>query len=40
MTHLMEVDADLLSTILIGGMSRAELPIPDKGVPGPDAGSR
>jgi arginine deiminase len=35
MAHLMEVDADLLSTILIGGMSRAELPIPDKGVLAP-----
>jgi arginine deiminase len=33
--HLMEVDADLLSTILIGGMSRAELPIADKGVLAP-----
>ena len=35
LAHLMEVDADLLSTILIGGMSRAELPIPDKGVLAP-----
>lgn len=35
MAHLMKVDADLLSTILIGGMSRAELPIPDKGVLAP-----
>ena len=35
LAHLMEVDADLLSTILIGGMSRAELPIPDNGVLAP-----
>lgn len=32
MAHLMEVDADTLSTILIGGLSRAELPVSDKGV--------
>jgi arginine deiminase len=32
MAHLMEVDADTLSTILIGGLSRAELPVADKGV--------
>jgi arginine deiminase len=31
----MEVDGDLLSTILIGGMSRAELPIAPKGVLAP-----
>ncbi len=35
LAHLMEVDADLLSTILTGGMSRAELPIPVKGVLAP-----
>jgi arginine deiminase len=35
MAHLMEVDADLLSTILIGGMSRAELPVAAKGVLAP-----
>ncbi len=29
---LMEMDAEKLSTILIGGMSRAELPIPEAGV--------
>ncbi len=33
--HLMEVGADLLATILIGGMSRAELPIPANGVLAP-----
>lgn len=32
LAHLMEVPGDLLSTILIGGMSRAEVPIPVKGV--------
>ena len=32
LAHLMEIDAHLLATILIGGMSRAELPIPAKGV--------
>jgi arginine deiminase len=35
LAHLMEVEADLLSTILIGGMSRVELPIPAKGVMAP-----
>jgi arginine deiminase len=35
LAHLMEVDADLLSTILIGGMSRAELPVAAKGVLAP-----
>jgi len=35
LAHLMEVDADLLSIILIGGMSRAELPIAPKGVLAP-----
>ena len=35
MAHLMEVSTDLLSTILIGGMSRAELPIASKGVLAP-----
>jgi len=30
--HLMEIDADDLSLILMGGLSRAELPIPPKGV--------
>ncbi|MEN8893416.1 arginine deiminase [Planktotalea arctica] len=35
MAHLMEVDADLLSTILIGGMSKAELPVASKGVLAP-----
>lgn len=33
--HLMEVDAKLLSIILIGGMSRAELPIAPMGVLAP-----
>jgi len=32
MAHLMEIPADLLSTILIGGMSKAEIPIAAKGV--------
>ncbi|MGB3391401.1 MAG: arginine deiminase family protein [Pseudaminobacter sp.] len=32
---LMEADADALSAILIGGMSKAELPILDKGVVAP-----
>jgi len=35
LAHLMEVDAKLLSIILIGGMSRAELPIAPKGVLAP-----
>tara|TARA_R110000850_G_scaffold49695_7_gene122438 strand:- start:11197 stop:12432 length:1236 start_codon:yes stop_codon:yes gene_type:complete len=35
MAHMMEIPADLLSTILIGGMSRAELPITAKGVLAP-----
>lgn len=35
LAHLMEIDGDLLSTILIGGMSRAELPISSKGVLAP-----
>lgn len=35
LAHLMEVDADLLSTILIGRMSRAKLPIPTNGVLAP-----
>lgn len=30
--HLMEIDADALSLILMGGLSRAELPIAPKGV--------
>jgi arginine deiminase len=33
--HLTEIDADALSSILIGGMSRAELPIEMKGVVAP-----
>lgn len=33
--HLMEVDADALSSILIGGMSRTELPVAGKGVLAP-----
>jgi len=33
--HLMEIDAGALSSILIGGMSRAELPIDPKGVLAP-----
>ena len=33
--HLMEIDADLLSAILMGGMSKAELPIEAKGVVAP-----
>lgn len=32
LAHLMEVSGDLLSTILIGGMSKAELPVPAGGV--------
>jgi arginine deiminase len=35
LAHLMEIDAGLLSTILIGGMSRAELPIAAQGVLAP-----
>lgn len=35
LAHLMEVDAGLLATILIGGMSRSELPIPADGVLAP-----
>jgi arginine deiminase len=35
MAHLMQINADLLSTILIGGMSRAELPITERGVLAP-----
>lgn len=35
LAHLMEISGDLLSTILIGGMSRAELPVADKGVLAP-----
>ncbi len=35
MAHLMEISGDLLSTILIGGMSRAELPIAAQGVLAP-----
>ena len=35
LAHLMEIDAGLLSTILIGGMSRAELPIPATGILAP-----
>lgn len=35
LAHLMEISADLLSTILIGGMSKAELPFAAKGVLAP-----
>jgi arginine deiminase len=35
LAHLMEVDADALSAILMGGMSRAELPIEGKGLLAP-----
>ncbi|MGY9047660.1 arginine deiminase [Puniceibacterium antarcticum] len=35
LAHLMEVSGDLLSTILIGGMSRAELPVAASGVLAP-----
>ena len=35
LAHLMEIDAGLLSTILVGGMSRAELPIRATGVLAP-----
>ncbi|QOL82496.1 arginine deiminase [Pseudooceanicola spongiae] len=35
LAHLMEVSADLLATILIGGMSRAELPVAAGGVLAP-----
>lgn len=35
LAHLMEIDADDLSLVLMGGLSRAELPVPPKGVLAP-----